>query len=642
MLAVLGIAGFAGVRYGRGLFVKKHEDLIWYTVKKQPLEVTIVEKGTLEAAKNDDLKCLVKAVRGNQLSTTIRWVIDDGSQVMSDRPEELRSGIRGDWVWPHHGEIPKNAHHGKPATAAELANPAIAKEFEQLKVWSDLVCELDKSGLEDQKLTQMISVNQAESDVVGAKAQVEIDDNQKKIDIDAAKLTLDLAKIDLNKYIQCDRGNQKADMEGQLEQAKDKSVWSRRMTAKGYLSFSQAEADRLALEKLEGSYRALTDFQFIKDIKNFQSLVDQAALKLKSIDAQARAKIEKSKKDLETKENVLKQQQEKLRDLEEQIVNCMLYAPRDGMVVYYMSEQQRSGFGSQQSTVAQGEPVREGQTIIRIPSLNQMMVNTRVHEAMVDKVKPGMRTEIRVDAFQDRMLKASVRSVATVAMQPDWRASPDVKMYQTMVSIDEPVRNLKPGMNAEVKIFVDASEKPVLTVPIQAVIGGPELGDTRKIFVKNAAGLPEERDIKVGMSNEKEVEIQQGLQQSDEVVLNPKVLIGDTAKTRQPGEFQKTNEAGGQADQAKGNGKQSQPGGAAAPGGQKKGPGTNGSRRGGPTAGNGGGAGALPNADESRKRMEAFKKATPQERKAMLEQVPEQFREQAKQRAKAQGLEIAD
>lgn len=583
LVGFLGVASFVGLTYGRTWLRPTHNDVIWYAVKKQPLQVTIVEKGQLEAAKNDDLKCLVKATRGNQLSTTIRWVIDDGTQVMADRPEEKRSGIRGDWVWPHHGEIPKEAHAGKPPTSPELNNPAIVKEFERIKVWSDLLCELDKSGLEDQQLTQMIEVNKAESDVVGAKAQLEIDENQNKIDIDKAELTRDLAKIDLDKYIQCDRGNSKADLEGQLEQAKDKSVWSRRMTAKGYVSFSQAEADRLALEKIEGSYRALTDFQFLRDLKNLQSLLAQAKLSLNSVEAQAKAKILKSKKDLETKQNVLKQQQEKLKDLEEQIINCRLYAPRDGMVVYYMSEQQRSGFGSQQSVIAQGEPVREGQTLIRIPDLDHMMVNTRVHEAMVDKVKPGMPVEIRVDAFQDRVLKASVRQVATVAMQPDWRASPDVKMYQTMVSIDEPVRNLKPGMNAEVKIFVDTSDKPVLTVPIQAVIGGPELGDKRKIFVKNAAGQPEERDIKVGINNEKEVEIRDGLQESDEVVLNPKVLIGDTAKTRQPGDFEKKNkEQNGEGKPGAGKG-----GPGAPAGGPKRGPGTQGTGRGGATAGGG-------------------------------------------------------
>ena len=53
------------------------------------------------------------------------------------------------------------------------------------------------------------------------------------------------------------------------------------------------------------------------------------------------------------------------------------------MVVYYVPEQARFGGGSQQSIVAQGEPVREGQKLMQIPDLKHMLVNTKVHEALV-------------------------------------------------------------------------------------------------------------------------------------------------------------------------------------------------------------------------------------------------------------------
>src|SRR5262249_52775958 len=64
-----------------------------------------------------------------------------------------------------------------------------------------------------------------------------------------------------------------------------------------------------------------------------------------------------------------------------------MYAPQKGMVVYYIPEQARFGGGSQQSTVAQGEPVRESQKLIRIPTLSKMLVKVKVHEAMISKVR---------------------------------------------------------------------------------------------------------------------------------------------------------------------------------------------------------------------------------------------------------------
>src|SRR5262245_15624233 len=116
LFGFLVVAGFVGIRYGREWLNPKHNEVIWYPAQTQALEVTVVEKGTLEAAKNEDLKCLVKATRGGQFATTIRWVIDDGTQVMANRPEDQRANVRGDWVWPHSGKIPKTARNGKPPT----------------------------------------------------------------------------------------------------------------------------------------------------------------------------------------------------------------------------------------------------------------------------------------------------------------------------------------------------------------------------------------------------------------------------------------------------------------------------------------------------------------------------------------------
>src|SRR5262249_54013658 len=74
------------------------------------------------------------------------------------------------------------------------------------------------------------------------------------------------------------------------------------------------------------------------------------------------------------------------QDIEDEIKKCLILAPQDGLVVYYVPDQSRFGSGSQQSIVAQGEPVREGQKLMRIPDLSRMVVNTKVHEALVTRV----------------------------------------------------------------------------------------------------------------------------------------------------------------------------------------------------------------------------------------------------------------
>jgi len=229
--------------------------------------------------------------------------------------------------------------------------------------------------------------------------------------------------------------------------------------------------------------------------------------------------------------------------------------------------------------------------------------------------------------------------VATVAAQQDWMAA-DVKVYTTKVAIDpEDIEGveLKPGMSAEVTITIADALEHVLVVPLQAIVGGSEMGSQRSIVVMTSKG-PQERPITVGASNEKIAEVKEGLQEGDEVVLNPKAVLGDKIKVHQPGESKGPTVSAGKDGEgngaAKGNGK----------GGQKPKQGAKPGGPGGP-GGAGGGFGNMTPEEQQKAAqqwLDAFKKATPEERKQKLQQIPEEFREGAKQRLKAQGIDIPD
>jgi hypothetical protein len=159
----------------------------------------------------------------------------------------------------------------------------------------------------------------------------------------------------------------------------------------------------------------------------------------------------------------------------------------------------------------------------------------------------------------------------------------DVKVYQTLVLIQGQVEGLKPDMSAEVSIHVNGI-KDVLTVPLQAIIGGAEMGAKRKLFVRTPTGY-DEREVTLGLYNEKVVEVRDGLTEGEEVVLNPKVLLGDTkAKTRDG-----DNTKGGDASKGEG-GKGGSPG----ADGEKKGGGDGTKKRKGGGGGGGGGPGGPP------------------------------------------------
>src|SRR5205807_3400196 len=82
-------------------------------------------------------------------------------------------------------------------------------------------------------------------------------------------------------------------------------------------------------------------------------------------------------------------------------------------------------------------------------------------------------------------------------------------------------------------------------VPVQTVIGTISMGANRKCFVVGADGQPELRDIVVGMSNQRLVEVKSGLKDGEKVVLNPMPLLPDDGEMK-PGKVRTKTDDDGQ------------------------------------------------------------------------------------------------
>jgi multidrug efflux pump subunit AcrA (membrane-fusion protein) len=555
-------AGIAAILYFRP--EGERADVLTHTVKRGPLEVSVTEKGTLESAENRDVICRVKAgTKG--FATTINWVIDDGSIVEAGK----------------------------------------------------LLMILDDSALQDQSRQQKVVVDEKLALKITADKQYDITVKENERLIAEAENALLVAEIDLRKYTGIEYDRERAgiaavlgiptalteggeyqrlldDLTGQVrlaesdvEQNRERSAWADRMVKQKYMSPAQAQAERSrldsSLEKLRGlrSQRdLLMSYDRTKTLADFRSKVDNARRMVEQKKLEADAKRVQAEIDRTSKASIFYEEQAKLQELADQIKECRIHAPQAGMVVYFRNESRRFG-STPDGLIEQGAQVKEGQKLLRIPNLNVMQVNTKVHEAMVGRIrgdirvargihdgfrtglltnpdpftrllsqrddvlelirdkykdheyytaKEGQRATIRVDAIPDVTFPGRVRSVAGVASQTDSWIS-DVKLYQTLVLIEGKVDGLKPDMTAEVTIHVDGVQN-VLTVPIQAVIGGAEMGAKRKLFVK-AGNAYEEKEVTLGLYNDKMVEVREGLNEGDEIVINPKVLLGDNkTKTR--------------------------------------------------------------------------------------------------------------
>ncbi|MFO0846127.1 MAG: hypothetical protein U0797_27720 [Gemmataceae bacterium] len=516
-------------------------DLSLYTVRKEPLRRTIPARGTLEAAQNTEVVCRVKALSGGR-PTTIRWIIDDGTPV----------------------------HTG------------------------DLLVQLDDAELHERLSAQRIVLETARASWVEAEKSHDIVVAQNRSDAASARLALDLATLDLEKYTKGDYPKQMREVEGRLKLGRsdlalweERAAWSARMSRpdRRYVPTPQARADearmksaRVALEEVEEERRVLTAFTGPRTVKMLTGRVEEARRALDRVSVQARAKEIRDDRVRRARLRTYLRTQQRCEDTEVEIRKCRIVAPHAGLAVYDVPPQARSGAGSLQSVLAQGEPVREGQRLMVLPNLDGAVVRALVHEALVARVRgerqaptgfceslraallvgrpplgclggqaafdvlrdeirerykdlehrkvaDGQPAEVRVEAFPDRPLEGEVLEVSTVPCRLDSSAA-DVNLYEVTVAVTDAPPGWRPGMSARVTIFAEDDHEPCLVVPSQAVVGGAEMGGQRRVYVWSEEG-PEARDVVVGHSDEKVAEIVSGLAEGEQIVANPSALPGE-------------------------------------------------------------------------------------------------------------------
>jgi RND family efflux transporter MFP subunit len=379
-------------------------------VTRGPVTVTVVERGTLEPAESSEVVCRVKARGTATAAGTIKWVIDDGTEV---------------------------------------------KKGQKL-------VEIDDSGLREEMKTQKVSLDQAEAESRNAEEAVKTAQKEGKIAERLAAIDLRLEELEYKKYHGSDRD----------------------------------EKERLELR------------------------VERAGLRLQRERASAKSREQIARALAQVKAGLLLAEKSRRRDLEEALATYVIRAPRDGIASYYVPENR---LGTQ-AIVAQGEPVKEGQKLLRVSDLRRMVVKVRVHEAQISLVRPGQLAVARVDAFPGRERAARVMQVAPVAEQQDFFAY-DVKVYPVVLSLTDKLPGLKPGMSAGVRIVAE-HRVGVPRVPLQSVLGA---GGKRYCFVKGAGGV-QEREVVTGLANDSVVEVKAGLAEGELVLRSPRVAAARVAR----------------------------------------------------------------------------------------------------------------
>lgn len=371
----------------------------------------------------------------------------------------------------------------------------------------DFLVELDSSTLKEERTTQQINVAQVESLVIEARNLYETAQIAKREYLDGTYVQ-ERQTIESEVFV----------AEENLNRAKEYYEYSKKLAAKGYVNELQLEADQFAVEKsakeLEAAktkLKVLDEFTKAKTLKQLESDI-----------AIAKAKWEAQKHSYELELG-------KLQDIEDQIADCTIVAPRAG-IVQYAHEQDRRGDSN--FIVEEGALVRERQAIIRLPDPSSMEVELTINESLIQYVKKGMPAKVKPVGLGDLVLRGTVKKVNQYAEPSGWRKA-NVKEYKAFVGIDNPTGELRGGLTASV-IIRCAQVHDAVQAPVQAVYAH---GNDFYCFAF-ANGKWEARKVQCGPTNDRFFVIESGLEAGEQVALNPRRYLDQVVLPELPPEQQ--------------------------------------------------------------------------------------------------------
>lgn len=175
----------------------------------------------------------------------------------------------------------------------------------------------------------------------------------------------------------------------------DELTGMRRLLPEGFVAVNRIRAMERSAAKLDGQYGALR-----ADSARTSEAIGETRLQMVSLD---RARLEEIAAELGVIQQRLDETQPKISALREQISRSVIRAPSSGRVVGL-------------TTFTVGGVVGAGSVIMEIvPQDRALVVEARAAPSDADDLKPGMKTQVRFSALQERNLPILEGSISRVS-----------------------------------------------------------------------------------------------------------------------------------------------------------------------------------------------------------------------------------
>ncbi|MFQ5604956.1 MAG: efflux RND transporter periplasmic adaptor subunit [bacterium] len=172
----------------------------------------------------------------------------------------------------------------------------------------------------------------------------------------------------------------------------------------------------------------------------------------------SQAELESAEASFELAESQVEQAQANLKQVKDDLSKTRLISPIDGTVAKLNKEEGEIALGSQ----------FQADVIMTVADLNRMEMVAEIDENDVVLVSLGDEADIEVDALPDEKFKGMVSEIAHTATTRGRGTQEEVTNFDVKIFLQDNVEKLRPGMSATVDIKTE-THPDVVYVPIQAI-----------------------------------------------------------------------------------------------------------------------------------------------------------------------------
>jgi HlyD family secretion protein len=254
------------------------------------------------------------------------------------------------------------------------------------------------------------------------------------------------------------------------------------------------------------------------DYKNIVTLLSEAQGTVKQLNVKSGSVVHKGDviailtndtlaDNILTKQTDIERQKILVTDAQDKVNELKVTAPFDGVF--------STDFANKRTNVLNSYPVgakiTAGTQLGAVASLDSMQLPVQVDELDLPSIKLGQKANVTVDALPGKVFEGEVSQVSSVGTTTN-----GVTSYDVVVTVKNTDQSIKNGMTATAEILVQ-DKKNILVLPVEAL---QQQRGQRFVSLQKADGTVEKQHpVKIGLRSQTQVEITDGLQEGDQVLV---------------------------------------------------------------------------------------------------------------------------